>query len=230
MEMTEEDHSKMQHSNVPMGMVGHDHHKMMIEDFKRRFYVTLIITIPVMLLSPMIQQWFHFNIVIKGSTYLLFALSTIVFFYGGMPFLNGLVDEIKNGALGMMTLIAVAITAAYTYSVAIVFGLQGMDFFWELSTLILIMLLGHWIEMKSVAGASKELELLVQLMPSEAHMIMPEMVHDVKTDSLKEGDSILVKPGEKVAADGIIYEGESYLNESMLTGESVPEKNLKTKK
>ena len=230
MEMTEEDHSKMQHSNVPMGMVGHDHHKMMIEDFKRRFYVTLIITIPVMLLSPMIQQWFHFNIVIKGSTYLLFALSTIVFFYGGMPFLNGLVDEIKNGALGMMTLIAVAITAAYTYSVAIVFGLQGMDFFWELSTLILIMLLGHWIEMKSVAGASKELELLVQLMPSEAHMIMPEMVHDVKTDSLKEGDSILVKPGEKVAADGIIYEGESYLNESMLTGESVPVNKSKDQK
>ena len=213
-----------------MGMEHHDHHKMMIEDFKRRFYVTLIITIPVMLLSPMIQQWFHFNIAFKGSNYLLFALSTIVFFYGGMPFLKGLADEIKKRALGMMTLIAVAITAAYAYSVATVFGLQGMDFFWELCTLILIMLLGHWIEMKSVAGASKELELLVQLMPAEAHMIMPTMVHDVKTDSLKEGDSILIKPGEKVAADGIIYEGESYLNESMLTGESVPVKKYKDQK
>lgn len=230
MEMTQEQHLKMQHGNATMGKVGQNHHKMMIDDLKRRFYITLIITIPVILLSPMIQQWFYFNIAFKGSTYILFALSTIVFFYGGMPFLKGIVDEIKNNALGMMTLIAVAITAAYSYSVATVFGLQGMDFFWELCTLILIMLLGHWIEMKSVAGASRELELLVQLMPSDAHMIMPDMVHDVKTDSLKEGDSILVKPGEKVAADGIIYEGESYLNESMLTGESVPVKKTKDQK
>jgi len=124
-------------------------------------------------------------------------------------------------------LIGFAITVAYIYSVAIVFGLQGMDFFWELATLILIMLLGHWIEMRSVAGASKELELLVQLMPSDAHMVMPNMVHDVKTDSLKENDIILVKPGEKVAADGIILEGESYLNESMLTGESKPVQKIK---
>lgn len=199
----------------------HDHHKMMIDDFKRRFYVTLALTIPVMLLSPMIQQWFHFTIKFKGATYLLFALSTIIFFYGGMPFLKGLTTEIKQRALGMMTLIAVAITAAYTYSAATVFGLQGMDFFWELCTLILIMLLGHWIEMKSVAGASKELELLVKLMPANAHMVMGEIVHEVKTDSLKEGDIILIKPGENVAADGIVSEGESYLNESMLTGESV---------
>ncbi|CAN5541218.1 N/A [soil metagenome] len=231
MEQQNTSHNHSHHAANPgMGMEHHDHHKMMIDDFKRRFYITLIITIPVMLLSSMIQQWFHFNIVFIGSNYILFALSTIVFFYGGMPFLKGLVDEAKNGALGMMTLIAVAITAAYAYSVAIVFGLEGMDFFWELCTLILIMLLGHWIEMKSVAGASKELELLVKLMPSYAHMIMPEMVHDVKTDSLKEGDSILVKPGEKVAADGIIYEGESYLNESMLTGESVPVKKSKDQK
>lgn len=216
------DYSKTEHGNMPMGMEGHDHYKMMIEDFKRRFFVTLFLTVPVMLLSPMIQQWFHFTIAFKGANYVLFGLSTIVFFYGGMPFLKGFIDEIKKNAVGMMTLIAVAITAAYSYSVATVFGLQGMDFFWELCTLILIMLLGHWIEMKSIAGASKELELLVQLMPADAHMIMPDMMHDVKTDTLKEGDSILIKPGEKVAADGIIYEGESYLNESMLTGESVP--------
>ncbi len=224
-----QDHS--QHNmNPAMGHMGHDHHKMMIADFKRRFYITLVITIPVMLLSPMIQHWFHFSIAFKSSTYLLFALSTIVFFYGGMPFLKGLVNEIKQKALGMMTLIAVAITAAYAYSVATVFGLQGIDFFWELCTLILIMLLGHWIEMKSVSGASKELELLVQLMPSDAHMIMGEMIHEVKTDSLKEGDLILIKPGENVAADGIISEGESYLNESMLTGESVPVKKQKGEK
>ena len=218
-------HNHSQHGdNPPMGAMHHDHHKMMIADFKKRFYVTLIITIPVMLLSPMIQQWFHFNISFSYSTYLLFALSSVVFFYGGLPFLKGFFDEIKQKALGMMTLIAVAITAAYAYSVATVFGLQGMDFFWELCTLILIMLLGHWIEMKSVAGASRELELLVQLMPSDAHLVMGEMIHEVKTDSLKEGDLILIKPGENVAADGIISDGESYLNESMLTGESVPVK------
>src|SRR6185369_9241626 len=125
--------------NPAMGLAGHDHHKMMIADFKRRFYVTLISTIPVMLLSPMIQQWFHFNIVFLNSQYVLFALSSVVFFYGGFPFLKGIVEEMKMKTPGMMTLIAVAITSAYAYSVATVFGLAGMDFFWELCTLILIM-------------------------------------------------------------------------------------------
>lgn len=121
-----------------------------------------------------------------------------------------------------MTLVAVAITVAYVYSVAIVLGLQGMDFFWELATLILIMLLGHWIEMKSIMSASKELELLVQLMPADAHLVHGDHIMDVKTESLKAGDIILVKPGEKIAADGAIIEGSSFLNESMLTGESKP--------
>ena len=210
-----------------MGMEGHGHHAMMIADLKKRFYVVLILTIPIMLLSTMIQHFMKVNWQFAGSQYILFALSTIVFFYGGFPFLKGLVDEVKAKSPGMMFLIGFAITVAYIYSVAIVFGLQGTDFFWELATLILIMLLGHWIEMKSVAGASKELELLVQLMPSDAHMVMPDMVHDVKTDTLKENDIILVKPGEKVAADGIILEGESYLNESMLTGESKPTQKVK---
>jgi Cu2+-exporting ATPase len=210
-----------------MGHAGHDHHTMMIAEFKRRFYITLIITIPVMMLSPMIQKWMGVNWQFAGSLYLLFVLSSVVFFYGGMPFLKGFADEMKKRAPGMMTLIAVAITAAYSYSVATIFGLQGMDFFWELCTLILIMLLGHWLEMKSVAGASKELELLVQLMPSDAHLVMADMIHDVKTETLKENDIILVKPGEKVAADGIILEGESYLNESMLTGESKPVQKIK---
>src|SRR5258706_52475 len=177
-------------------------HGKMVDDFKKRFWITLIITIPVILLSPMIQHWFHFNLSFTGSTYLLFTLSTVVFIYGGSPFLKGLVGELKNGAPGMMTLIGVAISVAYIYSVATVFGLQGMDFFWELCTLILIMLLGHWLEMKSVAGASRELELLVQLMPSVAHMVHGEHIMDVKTDSLKEGDLILIKPGENIAADG----------------------------
>jgi Cu2+-exporting ATPase len=222
------DHSKMHEGHDPhMGMSEHDHHAMMIADFKKRFYVVLVLTIPIMLLSTMIQHFIGVTWTFNGSSYILFALSSVVFVYGGWPFLTGLVDEVKAKNPGMMFLIGFAITVAYCYSVAIVFGLKGMDFFWELATLILIMLLGHWIEMKSVMGASNELALLVQLMPADAHMVMPDMVHDVKTDTLKENDIILVKPGEKVAADGIILEGESYLNESMLTGESKPVLKIK---
>lgn len=227
------DHSKMNHGNMnhgvnpPMGHEGHNHHAMMIADFRKRFYVALVLTVPILLLSTMIQHFIGVDWQFTGSSYILFAFSTVVFIYGGWPFLKGLVTELKDKNPGMMTLIAFAISVAYSYSTATVFGLKGMDFFWELATLILIMLLGHWIEMKSIAGASKELELLVQLMPSNAHIVMGDKVHDVKTDSLKEKDIILVKPGEKVAADGIITEGESYLNESMLTGESKPVKKIK---
>jgi Cu2+-exporting ATPase len=222
------DHTKMQHgSNPAMGMEGHNHHAMMIADFKKRFYVVLVLTVPIMLLSVMIQHFIGVSWQFPASPYILFALSSVVFVYGGWPFLTGLVNEVKAKNPGMMFLIGFAITVAYSYSVAIVFGLKGMDFFWELATLILIMLLGHWIEMKSVAGASRELELLVQLMPDDAHMVMGDKIHEVKTDTLKENDIILVKPGEKVAADGIILEGESYLNESMLTGESKPVQKVK---
>lgn len=201
---------------------GHESHSSGIADFKKRFYVVLVLTIPVMLLSEMIQHWLNIHISFPGSKYILLGLSSIVFFYGGWPFLKGLVGEIRVKNPGMMTLIGFAISVAYIYSAATVFGLKGMDFFWELATLILIMLLGHWIEMKSVAGASRELELLVQLMPDDAHLVDGEKVTDVKTETLKESDIILIKPGEKVAADGVIADGESYLNESMLTGESKP--------
>ena len=217
----------MQHGSHSMNMEGHNHNAMMTADFRKRFYIVLALTVPIMLLSPMVQQFIGLRWQFTGSSYILFALASIVFFYGGLPFLKGWIAEVKTKNPGMMFLIGFAITVAYIYSVAIVFGLPGMDFFWELATLILIMLLGHWVEMKSVAGASKELELLVQLMPSDAHVVMPDMVHDVKTNTLKENDIILVKPGEKVAADGIILEGESYLNESMLTGESKPVQKVK---
>lgn len=208
--------------NPPMGHAGHDHHAMMIDDFKKRFYVVLLLTIPIMLLSEMIQHWLNIHFSFLGSKYVLFFLSSIVFFYGGWPFLKGLVGEAKAKNPGMMTLVGFAISVAYIYSVATVFGLQGMDFFWELATLILIMLLGHWIEMKSIAGASRELELLVELMPDDTHLVHGDHIMDVRTASLKAKDIILIKPGEKIAADGIIVEGESYLNESMLTGESKP--------
>lgn len=205
----------------------HSNHTGMIADFRKRFYVVLGLTIPILLLSEMIQHWLGIHIDFPGLKYLLLALSSAAFFYGGWPFLKGLVNEAKAKNPGMMFLIGFAISVAYIYSVAVVFGLQGMDFFWELATLILIMLLGHWIEMKSVASASRELELLVQLMPADAHKISGQMTIEVKTDSLNEGDIILIKPGEKVAADGIIAGGETYLNESMLTGESKPVQKTK---
>ena len=206
---------------------GHGSHSAGIADFKKRFYVVLMLTIPIMLLSEMIQHWLNIHISFPGSKYVLLALSSVVFFYGGWPFLKGLAGELRVKNPGMMTLIGFAISVAYIYSVATVFGLEGMDFFWELATLILIMLLGHWIEMKSVAGASRELELLVQLMPDDAHLVKGEQITDVKTVNLNANDVILIKPGEKVAADGIILEGESSLNESMLTGESKPVQKVK---
>ena len=212
------------HFDPPHGDNDHGHHQHggMIADFKKRFIVVFILALPIMLLSKMIQHWLNIDVNFSGSQYLLLLLSSVVFFYGGWPFLKGWFEEMKQWKPGMMTLIGFAISVAYGYSIATVFGLKGMDFFWELSTLILIMLLGHWIEMRSIAGASKELELLVQLMPSEAHLVHGNHTMDVKTESLKLDDVILIKPGEKIAADGIVTEGESYLNESLLTGESKP--------
>ena len=221
-------HGHGKHSKSKDGShMEHSHHKMMIADFRKRFWISLILSIPVLVLSPMIQGFLGYEWVFPGSMYVLFVLSSLIFFYGGWPFLKGIRDELKKGAPGMMTLIAVAITVAYVYSSAVVFGLEGKMFFWELVTLIDIMLVGHWIEMKSVLGASRALELLVSMMPSEAHKVEGDEVINVKVDELQSGDTILIKPGEKVPADGEIVEGESYLNESMLTGESKPVKKGK---
>ena len=224
MDMSKKDHSKMDHDSIPMGKEGHDHHQMMIADFKKRFWVTLVLTIPILVFSPMIQTFFGYEFLLPGNSYVLFGLGTIVYFYGGWPFLKGFWSEIKSGSPGMMTLISMAISVAYFYSSATVFGLKGVDFFWELATLIAVMLIGHWIEMKSVLGASKALQLLVSMMPAEAHRVTGNNVEDIKLEDLLKDDVILVKPGEKVPADGIIIEGSSYLNESMLTGESKPVK------
>jgi P-type Cu2+ transporter len=216
------EHDSAHSQNPGHGMPGHDHHAMMMTDFKKRFFISLALTIPVLLLSHMIQDIFKFHISFPYDQYVLFLLSSIIFFYGGLPFLKGLISEIKHKLPGMMTLIAIAVTVAYVYSSAVVFGLKGMDFFWELATLIVIMLLGHWVEMKSVSGASKALELLVQMLPAEAHKLHDEHVMNIKIEELKAGDIILIRPGEKIPADGEIVDGESYLNESMLTGESKP--------
>ncbi|WP_276496940.1 copper-translocating P-type ATPase [Pontibacter litorisediminis] len=227
-------HEHAMHSDTtghpPHGEHGHDHHRMMIEDFKKRFWVSLVLSVPVIVLSPMVQHILGFSLDIPFSMYIAFILSSIIYFYGGWPFLTGLAQEVKKGSPGMMTLIGVAITVAYLYSTAIVFGLEGMDFFWELATLIMIMLLGHWIEMRSVLGASKALELLVSMMPAEAMLIRDGETVKVRIEDLRKGDLILVKPGEKVPADGVVEDGESHLNESMLTGESKPVKKTKGEK
>lgn len=208
----------------------HDHHRMMIEDFKRRFWVSLLLSIPVIVFSPMVQDILGYSLDVPYQLWISFVLSTIIYFYGGWPFLTGLVEEVRKGAPGMMTLIGVGISVAYFYSTATVFGLEGMDFFWELATLIDVMLVGHWIEMKSVMGASRALELLVSMMPSEAHVIRNGETVKVRIEELQKGDVILVKPGEKVPADGLVEEGESYLNESMLTGESKPVQKVRGEK
>ena len=217
------DHSQMDHDASEHSEGHHDHHAMMVEDFKKRFFVSLILTLPILLLSPMIQMFMQVDWRFTGDTYLLFGLSTILFIYGGKPFLVGAIDEFKLKSPAMMMLIALAISVSYIYSVLTVFVLQGSDFFWELATLISIMLLGHWIEMRSVLGASKALEELVKLMPESAHMIHDDgEIMDHPVCHFKLGFNVLVKPGEKVPLDGEIYEGISSVNESMITGESVP--------
>lgn len=204
---------------------GHQTH-----DFLKRFWICLILTIPVLLLSHMVQDWLNFSIRFQGDKYVLLALGTIIYFYGGMPFLKGLVTEIRNNAIGMMTLVALAITVAYVYSVAIVFGLAGMDFFWELATLIDIMLLGHWIEMRSSMAASNALQSLVALLPANVHVERNGEVTDININELQKGDTVIIKPGEKIPADGLVIDGNSFVDESMLTGESVPVKKEKDAK
>lgn len=218
-----EHHEHEKHSNH--GESGHDKHAgHNVSDFWKRFIVCSIVSIPVLALSHMIQQWLGYELVFAGDKYVLAVLSTFIFIYGGYPFLKGLYDEVKDKAIGMMTLIGVAITVAWAYSVAITFGLPGMDFYWEMATLIDIMLIGHYFEMKSVMGASRSLELLMKMMPSTAHHLQDGHMNDVPISELKIDDMVMVKPGEKVPVDGIVTEGESYVDESMLTGESKPVK------
>jgi len=195
-----------------------------MQEFKNRFWVSLILTIPIMLLSTMIQDWFPplQVLTIPYQSYILFVLSIIVYVYGGMPFLKGLKDEVKARQPGMMTLIGMAITVAFFYSAGTVVFQMGMDFFWELATLIDVMLLGHWIEAKSVMGASMALEELVRIMPTTAHLIKNGEIIDVPTSQLKTSDIVLVRPGEKIPSDGVVVEGESFVNEALLTGESKP--------
>lgn len=203
----------------------HQHHTDMVASFRRRFWVSLVLTAPVVVLSPMLQELFGLKGVLSfpGDGYVQFVFAAAIFFYGGWPFLTGFFEELAKRQPGMMTLIALAIGVAFVYSTAVVLGLQGKVFFWELATLIDIMLLGHWIEMRSVMGASAALESLVKLMPSEAHRLREDgSSEDVPIADLRRGDRVLVKPGEKLPTDGIIVEGRTNVNEAMITGESKP--------
>lgn len=203
---------------------GHDH-AAMVADFRRRFWVTLVLTPPVLLLSPMIQHWLGLaeTLAFPGDGLVLFALSTVAYLYGGWPFLTGFFSELRKGQPGMMTLIALAISAAYFFSAATTFGFPGEAFYWELVTLVAIMLLGHWVEMRSVMGASRALEELVRLLPDSATRLDADgSTHEVPISALKPGDRVLVRPGAKVPVDGEIIEGSSGFNEAMLTGESRP--------
>ena len=225
MDHTKMDYSKMSHGSMQHGQMGHGGHDhgAMITDFLRRFWICLALSVPVVLLSMMLQNLLGYSVSLPYQTPVLLVLATVIYVYGGWPFLTGMIGELRSRQLGMMTLVAVAITTAYVYSVVVSVGwLRGMDFFFELATLIDIMLIGHYVEMKSVAGASRSLELIVQMLPSEAHKVDNQVITDVNVDTLVVGDIILVRPGERIPTDGEVTEGSSSVNQSMLTGESVP--------
>ncbi|WP_243093591.1 heavy metal translocating P-type ATPase [Thermus thalpophilus] len=203
---------------------GHDKHAGHTpEMFRDRFFVSLLLTLPILYFSEHLQDWFGYRAAqFPGSAWVNPVLGTILYFYGGLVFLKGALRELRARTPGMMTLIALGITAAYGYSLAVSLGLPGMPFYWELATLIDVMLLGHWLEMASVQAASRALEELSKLMPTTAHRIVGDRIEDIPVSALKEGDLILIRPGEQVPADGVVVEGASTMNEAFLTGESRP--------
>jgi len=197
----------------------------MVADFRRRLWVSLVLTLPVLTTSHMIQQFLGLRdaLAFPGDRYVGFGFASAVYFYGGWPFFTGFVDEVRARLPGMMTLVALAITVAYAYSTLVVFGLPGDVFFWETATLIDIMLLGHWLEMRSVLGASRALEQLVRLLPADAHRLRPDGgSEDVPVAALRPGDRVLVKPGERIPTDGEISDGRTTVDQALLTGESRP--------
>lgn len=203
---------------------GSRHEGHSVADFRRRFWTSVALTLPVVVLTPGMPFSVPERFVPAAwATRIVLAIATVLYLYGGRPFLLGMVRELRARTPGMMTLVAVAITVAYAYSAATVLGLAGMPFFWELATLIDVMLLGHWMEMRSVGEASRALESLATLMPSLAHRRAADgSLADVPLDTLQVGDAVVVRPGEKVPADGTVGAGQSSVDESMLTGESVP--------
>ncbi|BAW01730.1 heavy metal translocating P-type ATPase [Thermus thermophilus] len=220
-------HSEPQHAHPSGGHAahtGHDKHAGHTpEMFRDRFFVSLLLTLPILYFSEHLQDWFGYRAAqFPGSAWVNPVLGTILYFYGGLVFLKGALRELRARTPGMMTLIALGITAAYGYSLAVSLGLPGKPFYWELATLIDVMLLGHWLEMASVQAASRALEELSKLTPTTAHRILGDRIEDIPVSALKEGDLILIRPGEQVPADGVVVEGASTMNEAFLTGESRP--------
>ena len=218
------DHTAMGHA--PQGGSAHAGHGDMVADFRRRFWVCVVLTVPVLVLSPMVRVFTGQGMapLFAGEEWVALALSSIIYFWGGWPFLKGALPEIRSGRPGMMTLVALAISTAYFYSAAVTLGLPGGEpFYWELATLVTIMLLGHWLEMRSVLGASRALEELVRLLPDTALRVTADGgTEDVPVAALIAGDRVMIRPGAKVPVDGAIIEGTSSFNEAMLTGESKP--------
>lgn len=223
--MNHENHSsnsmKMEHRNHG----GHDegeHAGHSAEMFKKKFFIVLLLTIPILLLSPTIQGWLNFSFTFNGDKFILFTLASIVVLWGGLPFFKGAKRELSQKNLGMMVLVSIAVLTGYLYSVGATFIFTAPDFYWEISTLTLFLLFGHWMEMRSVEGASGALGELAKLIPKKANLVKGKEIIEVSTDELKIGDIVLVKPGEKIPIDGIVIEGETSINESMITGESKP--------
>lgn len=214
---------QQQLASARSGHAGHDKHTGHDpEIFKRRFFVCLLLTLPILYFASHFQMWFGYQTIeFPGSGWVSPLLSTVIYFYGGWVFLRGAWYELRS-QIGMMTLIALAITVAFVYSLAVTLGLEGEPFYWELATLVDVMLLGHWIEMASVQGASRALEHLADLVPSIAHRLINGRIEDVAVDDLREDDPILVRPGEQIPIDGEVSEGASSVNEAFLTGESRP--------
>jgi P-type Cu2+ transporter len=191
--------------------------------FRDKFWWSVALTIPTIVWSPMVQQWLGFHAPrFPGSQYIPAVFGTLLFFYGGIVFLRGAGQEIKDRLPGMMTLISLAITVSFVFSLAVTFGVPGMDLWWELSTLITIMILGHWIEMRSIMQAQGALSELAKLVPDMATRIAGDKVEDVPIAELRQRDIVLVRPGASVPADGLVRDGTSAVNESMITGESRP--------
>jgi Cu2+-exporting ATPase len=204
---------------------GHDRHEgHSVEAFRQKFWLTLALTVPTLAWSPMLQQWFGFSTpAFAGSRYVPAIFGALVYGYGGSVFLVGAWRELADRRPGMMTLISLAITVAFTFSLAVTFGFPGMDLWWELATLVTIMILGHWIEMRSISRAQGAVKALAKLLPSTAtRLVEGGGEEEVSLDQLRAGDRILVRPGASIPADGIVRSGRSAVNEAMITGESRP--------
>lgn len=221
---TQHQHSSHKHhASSTHQEAGHDKHAGHSPDmFKRRFFICLLLTLPILYLEPHFQEWFNYQAIqFPGSGWISPILAVIIYFYGGWVFLEGARRELSS-RIGMMTLISLAITVSFVYSIAVSLGLEGMPFYWELATLIDVMLLGHWIEMASVQGASQALEHLAKLVPTVAHRLVGDRMEDVAVSELHKGELILIRPGEQIPIDGVVVEGASSVNEAFLTGESRP--------